>query len=430
MRPVKVLIYSINFAPELTGIGKYNGEMAEWLAGQGYEVRVITAPPYYPQWKVKEGYSGAKYAKEEWAPGVKVWRCPVWVPAKASGVKRLIHLASFAVSSLPVLIAQLFRRPDLLLAVEPPLVISPASVLLSKLFRTKTWLHVQDFEVDAAFDLGLLPQKPALKKAVLGMERWLMKRFDAVSSISPKMTEKLLSKGVPERKVRFFPNWVDTSAIYPLPEPVDDYRKQLGIAPDDIVFLYSGNMGAKQGLEIVLDAAERTKAITQIKFMMCGDGVAKEELVRQAGERKLDNIYFLPLQPTERLNALLNTADVHLLIQKGSASDLVMPSKLTGMLASGKPVLATADEGTSVHTVITESQAGITVPAEQAEKLADAVYTLSIERERRATLGSNARIYAEQRLSIESIMRDLDVAFKELLQKTENVHEGGIKVHG
>jgi len=97
---VRILIYGVNYAPELTGIGKYTGEMAEWMAGHGHDVRVVTVPPYYPEWKVRDGYSGWKYSHER-LNGVKVWRCPLYVPANQSGLKRILHLVSFALSSLP-----------------------------------------------------------------------------------------------------------------------------------------------------------------------------------------------------------------------------------------------------------------------------------------------------------------------------------------
>ncbi len=111
---MRILIYGINYAPELTGIGKYTGEMAEWLAKQGHEVRMVTAPPYYPAWRVADGYSRWKYTHER-LDGVVVWRCPLYVPANPSGLKRLSHLASFALSSLPVMIRQIFWKPDVVL---------------------------------------------------------------------------------------------------------------------------------------------------------------------------------------------------------------------------------------------------------------------------------------------------------------------------
>lgn len=401
--PNKLLIYSLNFAPELTGIGKYNGEMAEWLARQGYEVRVISAPPYYPAWKVAEGYSSYAYRKENWK-GIEVYRCPVWVPGRVTGLKRLFHLASFALSSLPVLFRQMWWRPDVCVVIEPPLAISPFAVLFTRLFGVKAWLHVQDFEADAAFELGILPDKPKLKKAVLGMEKRLMKRFSVVSSISEPMVAKLRAKGVPEERIRLFPNWVDTSQVFPLPARNSSFREPFGLRSDDFVALYSGNMGEKQGLELVLDAAELLKPFDAIRFVLCGEGSAKARLMREAEARGLDNVLFLPLQPVEKLNELLNMADLHLLVQKSHASDLVMPSKLTGMLASGRPIVATAAENSAVHRVMNESQSGIVVPPEEPVPLADAVLKLFWAGNDCATFGRNGRQFAVEHLGMDSIL--------------------------
>ncbi|WP_123041916.1 glycosyltransferase WbuB [Cohnella candidum] len=410
----KVLLYSINFAPELTGIGKYNGEMVRWLTEQGYRVRVITAPPYYPQWKVPEGYSAARYAREEWH-GARIWRCPVWVPKQASGIKRLLHLFSFAVSSVPVLFLQMFWRPDILFVVEPPLMLSPMALLLSKPFRVKSWLHVQDFEVDAAFELGILPDRPWLKKAVTRFEGWLMRSFRIVSSISQPMVRRLQAKGVPEERIRHFPNWADLRAIRPLAEgEPNGLRDGMGFGPGDIVCLYSGNMGEKQGLEIVLDAAEKLREHPRIRFVLCGDGVAKANLAEQARRRGLANVRFLPLQPAERLNELLNMADIHMLIQKRKSSDLVMPSKLTGMLASGKAVIATAERETAVHAVMEQSRAGLLIPPEDPDALADGLRDLAEREAFRKEAGLAARRYAEEKLGYEAVMQAFHQSVTEL----------------
>ena len=131
---MKILLYGINFAPELTGIGKYTGEMAAWLAAQGHQVRVVTAPPYYPDWAVGAGYSARTWRRERWQ-GVDVWRCPLWVPPRPGGAKRLVHLASFALSSLPVMLRQLLWRPEVVWVVEPPLFCAPTAWAVAQIGR-------------------------------------------------------------------------------------------------------------------------------------------------------------------------------------------------------------------------------------------------------------------------------------------------------
>jgi colanic acid biosynthesis glycosyl transferase WcaI len=344
---MRILIVGINFSPELTGIGKYTGEMAQWLAAQGHQVRVVTAPPYYPEWCIGDGYSAWHYHCEV-IDGVKVWRCPLWVPARPSGLKRLIHLASFALSSFPVMLMQLFWKPSVVIAIEPPLMCAPAALLVSRLAGARAWLHVQDFEVDAAFELGILKSN-WLRKAVQHVERCLMRSFDRVSTISDRMKAKLVEKGVEQEKSVLFPNWADLGIIFPL-EQASLLREELGFPADKIIALYSGNIGEKQGLEIILEAATRLVSRPEIQFVLSGEGAAKARLFEAYGQ--LPNVAWLPLQPVERLNDLLNMADVHLLPQRADVADLVMPSKLSGMLASGRPVLATEHAGTQVAQLV------------------------------------------------------------------------------
>lgn len=407
---MKLLIYGVNYYPELTGIGKYSGEMAEWLATRGHEVRVVTAPPYYPEWRVAVGHRTWRY-RPELINGVNILRCPLWIPAIPSGVKRLIHLASFALSSLPVMLRQILWRPDLVLVVEPALFCAPTASLVARLAGAKAWLHVQDFEVDAAFDLGLL-KGHWLKRLVSGAERWLMRRFDVVSAVSERMVELLVSKGVPPGKVVLFPNWVDVSAIAPLGQ-TSRYRAELGLATDATVVLYSGNMGRKQGLELLPRVASLLADRPDIQFVFCGNGAGKSDLVQ--GCAGLRNVRFLDLQPAERLSEFLGLADIHLLPQRAGAADLVMPSKLTGMLASGRAILATASRETQLSYVL--EGCGLVVPPESPELVAEGLRRLADDAPLRERLGKAARSYAEQHL-------DKDQVLTRFLEKLQLVCEG------
>jgi len=290
---VKILIYSVNFSPELTWPGKYTGELAEWLSGRGHEVKVITPPPYYPEWRISPPYSGSVYRRE----GNGVIRCPIWVPSKQSGLKRIIHLASFAISSFPALIFQVTWRPDVVWVMEPTLFCAPGALLVARMSGSSSWCHVQDFEVDAAFELGLLSSRP-LRKLVEWSESRLMRRFDRVSTISRNMAGRLSKKGVADTAIRLFPNWVDTDLIRPLNTP-SAFRKELGISPRATVALYSGNMGNKQGLAILVAVARLLQKRDDLKFVFCGEGTGRDALVTQAAG--LENVSFLPLQPVEKL---------------------------------------------------------------------------------------------------------------------------------
>ena len=386
---MKILINSINYAPELIGIGKYTAEMAEWLARAGHDVRVVTAPPYYPQWKTANGYSAYKY-NLSLINNVRVIRCPLWVPVRPSGIKRILHLASFAISALPVVLwLSVFWRPKVIFVVEPPLFCAPGVLVGGLLAGSKTWLHVQDFEVDAAFGLGLL-ESPMLRSLIHRIESWLMRRFNRVSTISIRMKEKLSIKGILPEKQMLFQNWVELENIFPMiNKPA--LKTELGLSGDVLIVLYSGNMGKKQGLELVINAA-RGLENNNILFVLAGDGSAKERLKNSA--KHLSNVTFIPLQPQARLNELLNLADIHILPQREGVEDLVMPSKLTNMLSSGRPVVATAEVGTQIEDIV--KNCGIVVKPGDIVGVQNAIIELINNPSKREQLGKAGRVYAEK----------------------------------
>jgi colanic acid biosynthesis glycosyl transferase WcaI len=442
---VKILVYGINFAPELTGIGKYSGEMVEWLVAQGHEVRVATAPPYYPEWCVGEGYSAGAFRRETRFVGgdgglsYVVWRCPLWVPFRPGGLKRLLHLGSFAVSSLPVVLRQVFWRPDVVWLAVPALMCAPAAWLTARLCGAKAWLHVQDFEVDAAFDLGLL-RGDRVKRLALWAERWVLRRFDRVSSISRRMVELARKKGVDAGKVVFFRNWVDVDAVVPRGAAggvvgvgggavVQDYRGRLGIPADAVVALYAGNMGKKQGLEILPAVAglfADKLGGGAVFFVFCGDGVGRAGLESLC--KGLGNVRLLPLQPVECLGELLTMADIHLLPQRSDAADLVMPSKLTGMLASGRPVVASASVGTELAETVTGC--GVVVAPDDAAAMAEAIRRLAGDAGLRARLGAAGRLYAERLLDRDAVLRQFEEALTGLVCEPLSASPMVSSVHG
>jgi colanic acid biosynthesis glycosyl transferase WcaI len=395
----RLLVVALNYAPELTGIGKYVGEMTEWLAARQIDIRVVTAPPYYPAWSVNTDYRAAWYSSERLA-GAKVIRCPIWVPRQPRGLTRILHLLSFAISSLPVILWQaLFWRPDVVFVVEPPICAAPGAWLAARLAGARAWLHVQDLEIDAAFDLGLLRAR-ALRRLILGLERWLMRRFDHVSNISDGMRAKLRQKGVSEERMVSFPNWVDMNLIRP-GERNNALRAELGIDPETRVLLYSGNMGEKQGLEVIVDVARRFAADKDILFLLCGDGVVRARVSRAAA--KLSNVRLMPLQPLARLNELLNLADIHLLPQRAAAEDLTLPSKLGAIMASGRPVVATARKGSDVAR-FAESGGLVVAPADTAA-FELAIRRLLDDAGLRGRLSIAGRAYALANWERESVMR-------------------------
>lgn len=405
-----ILILGLNFHPEPTGIGKYTGELAAYLAAQGHRVRVITTPPYYPHWQVGHGYRAARYQKEIWE-NVEVYRCPLWVPRRPTGLTRLVHLASFALSSLPVLTAQRNWKPDLILTIAPALMNAPFALSFARFNKIPAWLHIQDFELDAALKLGMLPGGKGLANLAARFERALLNGFNRVSTISNAMLSKLGGKGIPQQKTVLFPNWVDTEKIHPLDDTINQLRSSLNLPPETVIVLYAGTMGKKQGLEDLIAVAKRLQSREDIRFILCGDGVARPSLMQAASG--LGNLQFLPVQPIEALNQLLNMADIHILLQKADAADLVMPSKLSGMFASGKAVIATAHVHTELGRVVQE--AGILTPPEDVDALEKAILRLAESPVLRSELGNKGRAYALRNWDTKIILREFEHSLAAML---------------
>lgn len=394
---MRILLVSLNFAPELTGIGKYSGEMADALVDRGHDVTVVCAPPFYPGWQIQAGHRAHGYRTEKPRPGLTIRRCPVWIPKHLGGLSRLLHLASFALSMLPVLLSLVLWRPHVALAVAPALFCAPAVWLIARLTGAKAWLHIQDFEVDAAFELGLL-RPPLLRRCALFAERVLMRRFDVVSTISRRMMRRLAAKGVMAGHSAMLPNWVDLAVVRPQGRS-NELRSSLGIAPTQVVCLFSGTLNLKQGPDVLVKTAQLLQHDARIVIVICGNGELRCGL--EALASGLCNVRFLDLQPASNLNALLNMADIHLLPQRRGAADLVMPSKLAGMLASGRPVVAAAVAGTEIASIAVGC--GIVTEPECAAGFASAIVALADEPERRRRLGEAGRAYAEGVLDCEKI---------------------------
>lgn len=338
-----VLIYGMNFAPELTGCGRYSGELAQGLAARGLKVEVITTPPHYPGWYVREPFKAWTFSAETDATtGMRVTRCPLVLHKAGAGIWRLVAPLSFAAFSAPVALWRILRtRPRSVLCVEPTLFVAPAGLLGAWLVGARTALHIQDLEVDAAFAVGHLKPTGGLSRLAFAFEQAMLKPFHHIVTISEQMARRLRQKGVTDERLSIIRNWVDTSKIYPLGRQ-SAYRAELGFSDDDFVVLYSGQIGPKQALHVVFETAKALVDEPGIKFVVAGEGPMKATFTERYGT--LPNVRLLGLQPEERLNEFLNLADCHILPQDPAVKDLVLPSKLGGMLASGKQILVMADD--------------------------------------------------------------------------------------
>jgi len=398
-------------------MGHYTTGLANYVAEHdGNKVEVISGHPYYPAWKLFKGYPRFFWKKTKLDSGVNVTSCPHYIPNNPTGMRRIIHHISFSISMLPILIWKAaFFRPDVILLVAPGIMPAPFVLTVSKLCGAKTWLHVQDFEVEAAFATGLLRRDSFVGRIALSFDRWVYRKFSRVSSISEQMMSNLLDKGVEENRVKEFRNWADLRSVRRCEEGRSEYRELFNIKTRHVA-LYSGNIANKQGLDIIPVVADLLKDRDDITFVICGEGSYLEDLKKIS--KDLPNIRFFPLQPINRLGELLSLATIHLLPQIAGVENMLLPSKLTNMLASGRPVVATAAEGTALAKAIFDC--GISVRPGNAFEFSEAIKKLVDDDDLRIALGKNSAVQAKNNWDSSSILQKMLYNLRDLSSVNSN----------
>lgn len=388
-RSMRILFLCLNYSPEQISVAVYSSGLCEELVARGHEVRAIVGKPYYPEWRVYDAYRGGG-ARVSIENGVWIKRVPLYVPANPTGLRRIIHHLSFALSSLvPMLREARSMKPDVVLTEAPSLIAAPVAHLAASISGAKSWLHIQDFEVEAAFATGLVDSGGIVAGAARRFERLVMRLFDQVSGSTYGMCRKAETMIARKDEVFEFRNWARIDEVKPLERP-SAYRERWAITTPHVA-LYAGNIANKQGIEILVDVASLLRDRPDLTFVICGQGPNRANLESLAVD--LPNIRFYDLQPIEELNELLGMATIHLLPHKAEAADLMLPSKLTNMLASGRPVVTTAHPNTGLARELEEG--GVIVPPGDAAAMAAAIVKLIDQPDLHRELSRQARSRAE-----------------------------------
>jgi colanic acid biosynthesis glycosyl transferase WcaI len=393
---MRIIVWGINYAPELTGIGPFNTGLCEYLVEHGHQVEIATTFPYYPFWQKIPGDRGRLYRTDQ-IDAVQVHRCWHYVPGKATTLRRIWHELSFALTSF---VRVLFlARPDVYLVVSPPLALGPLASIMAWLKRRPYFFHVQDLQPDAAVGLGMV-QAGQFTRLLYRLESWAYRDAAVVSGISEGMRRAFLSKGVPESKCVLFPNWLRTVASnvdYRLPEQERGagsraFRGKFGIPPAAFVASYSGNLGRKQGLESLVEAAAKLRGAPgdganpaasdrptrEIVVVIIGDGVMKLALQNQISAAGVErHIRMLPLLLERDYRDMLMASDVCLVTQAPGTGQYFFPSKLLSVLAAGTPVLSVADRDSELARAVDEGRFGVNVAPGNPQALADKLRELA-----------------------------------------------------
>ena len=403
METKNITFIGLNYAPEDTAIGLYSSQWVEFLKDKGFNVTVITAFPYYPKWEICESYKNKKTFLKEKNNGITVLRYKQYVPKTPSFVKRIIHLLDFTFGSFINLFK--VKECDLVISVVP----FTTSVLLGyiqkKRFNAKFWTHIQDFEFDAALQTGVGKKENIFFSLLFGLEKWLLSKPDLVSTISHTMIKKLDKKS--NSKQFYMPNWIDEKMIDPNKSNTHRY-----LMSDKIKILYSGNIGDKQDWEVFVEFCKDINP-SKCEVIVVGDGSKKEWVIKKTEQFK--NVKHYPPVPFEELSDLLCSADLHILFQKPKLLDTVMPSKVLGMMASGKPSIIIGNEQSEVRTIFESSKAGLYF-SDYSMDVIEKMDKLISDKKNLELNGNRSRHYVIENYSKDKILLRMFDKLQELVQ--------------
>ncbi|WP_417234438.1 glycosyltransferase family 4 protein [Arthrobacter sp.] len=416
-RPLRITIVGINYSPESTGIAPYTTSLAEGLVANGHRVTVVTGYPHYPKWKVSEGYTG--FRMDETVRGVHLNRLRHYVPEAPSNVRRGLMEFSFGIRS----VTTSWSKPDVVLFASPALIATYVGLLRARVGRKRTVLWVQDLYSRGAVETKSTSGIVARLLSVLETHAFTMAdRIVAIHEVFSRQIRE--SSGLPASRVEVIRNWthlVDSAQM----ATRADVRSSMGWREDEIVVLHAGNMGVKQGLENVLDAAKlASKNGSSVRFVLLGDGSQSERLkLLGAG---IPNVMFVDPVEDDAFQNVLKAADILLVNELPGIAAMSVPSKLTSYFNSSRPVLAATDAGSATALEIDCSGGGIRVDAGKPDQLLAGVERLGQDKGLATRLGNDGLRFRKEYLEAGGAVR----RFEQLLTSIAGAPRRPARVRG
>lgn len=409
---MNLLILCPHYAPDVAPTGEVMTRIGDELIRRGHRLHVVTALPWYEHHEVGDGWKGKAVRHEETSWG-QITRVHPFPTDKTNIPARGLAFVGFtALVGAKALVGKRPGRPDAVLAMSPPLTLGIAGWLAARRWRVPYVFNIQDVFPDVAVEVGAITS-PKVIRAAAALERWCYRRADAVTVLSEDLQENVLGK-VPEAAARVIPNFVDTQWIRPrsLEDPdVAAYRAENDLVGRKVV-MYAGNVGFSQSLTLMLDAARALADRPDVVFVINGGGSARADLERQAAD--LSNVRFVDFQPRDRLPAVLAAADVQVVALKRGLARSSVPSKTYSIMAAGRPLIASVDEGTEVARLVEDAEAGLAVPPDNPDAFIAAVAKLLDTPESTAEMGRSGRSFVEQWASPAAIAERYEALFAEL----------------
>jgi colanic acid biosynthesis glycosyl transferase WcaI len=396
---VSAVIVTSNFWPEKTGIGQVNTELAKFLSSHGVDVHVVTGYPYYPEWSVYPGYSGSLTRTEHYE-GIAIHRSWHYVRPNPGAVGRILHEITLALFGIPALV-RLIRTSSTVFIVSPDLFFAFLASKITLLLGRRYQLVVQDVMPDAALELEMVSNRWVIK-ASKAMARRLYDGAEGIRTLGNGMRRRIAAMTRDPSKISVVPNAVDVRELAPAHGSGLPFRERF-VANGHFAVVHSGNIGLKQDLSVLLEAADELRSFPDIKFLVFGDGAAKADFLRERDARRLDNVSHYEFQDRALVPHMLYGADVVLVSQMKAVVDILVPSKLQVAMAAGAMIVAACAENSESAEIIRESGAGILVPAGDGTSLAATLLRIRNGEENAGAYRTRAAEYAAAHFDQESL---------------------------
>ncbi len=386
--PIAAIVTS-NFWPEQSGIGQVTTEFAQYLSSRGIEVRVATAMPYYPEWKIHPGYRG-RMAVTEKLGDITIHRAWHHTRPRPGSAGRLAHEGTLCLFAAPQIVRAL-RGAAVAYIVSPDLSLAFTASLIARAMGVHRALVVQDVQPDAAVELGML-RNPRMIKAAQRMARTIYGIADEIFTLSDGMRRRIAQSTNGSKRISLLPNTIDAVELAPSGE-VNTFREKF-VPEGTFAVVHAGNMGQKQDLDLILRTADRLRSNPRIHFYVFGDGAVKEQFLARRNQLELANVSHYPFQERSMLPHILAGADAVLVTQLPEVVDIVVPLKLITAMGAGAMIVAACSPESETGRIVRESGGGIAIPAGDEARLAAVIESLADGQVDTDALRVSARAYA------------------------------------
>jgi len=363
---MKIIVGSMYFYPDHSGISVYATDFASYMADRGHKVTVVTGFPFYPSWQKRRGDVGKLFRSETWR-GIRILRGYLYVPAVQATLRRILSEISFIAFALANFVRA--GRNDAIVVFTTPISLGAVGVIMGLIGKAKVVVNVQDLQLDAALSLRMM-DNGIVVRLLRAIEKWSYSHATTVFSISPQMVKLISERNSDKTTVDLWPNWIDVGSAMEKGRNSSDFLSRCPHFAKSKTIVYAGNIGLKQGLEILVDIAKAMEDYKGLTIYIIGEGAALHRLREHANKSGVTNVEFLPMLREQEYYEMLETADLIFVSQK-EAGDYYFPSKLLGVLAKSKVLIVAAHPESELYRVVSEFQIGFVAKYGQVDKIVE-----------------------------------------------------------